>query len=447
MTHPVASDRPLSRLLATLGPSGVAGLLLLVSAGAAFAWANSPWADAYEALFATKVTLGAGAFALQKPLLLWVNDGLMAVFFLLVGLEIKREVLEGALSSRRKAALPIFAALGGMLVPAGIYALLNLRDGTMSGWAIPTATDIAFALGILALLGKRVPVELKVFLTAVAVVDDVGAVLVIAAFFTESVSIGALGVAAGALALLFAFNRAGVRKTVPYVIVGLVLWVAVLKSGVHATVAGVLLAAFIPAGRRSPLAEFGGRVRDVLDFGDREDADELAPDTALHRVRALCDDVEPPLLRWEHALQPYVLFGIMPVFALANAGVALGGAGGGLGAVGVGVMLGLMIGKPIGITLGAWLGVRAGLCELPAQVDWRRVAAAGCLGGIGFTMSLFITGLALTGGEATQAKLGLLFGSLVAGVAGAVMLKQACPREGCATEHAHAPPALDTISR
>lgn len=416
--------------LVRMGPSAQGGLLLVLMATIAFVWANSPWAGAYEALWATELTVDIGGAGLHKPLILWVNDGLMAVFFLLVGLEIKRELLEGTLSSPRKAALPLFAALGGMALPALIYFVINLGEGgATQGWAIPAATDIAFALGILALLGSRVPVTLKVFLTAVAVVDDLGAVLIIAVFLTESIKGAALGVAAGALVLLVVLNRMRVAKPLPYIVMGLVLWVAVLKSGVHATVAGVLLAMCIPASRELSPGALAGRLRELLKTKDHEDSDELAPDTVIHRVRHLCDSVESPLLRWEHALQPWVAFAVMPIFALANAGVSLASSGGAtlFDPVPLGVALGLLLGKPIGITLFSWLAVRLGVSSLPAYVNWPRLHAAAWLGGIGFTMSLFIAGLALDGPALNAAKIGLLVGSLVAGVVGSVMLVRTCP--------------------
>ena len=250
----------------------------------------------------------------------------MAVFFLLVGLEVKREVLEGALSTRRRAALPLFAALGGIVVPAGIYLLIVATAGANTdGWAIPAATDIAFALGILALLGDRVPVELKVFLTAVAVVDDLGAIAIIAAFFTEKILVAAALVALGALVALFVVNRLKIRSSAPYIVLGTVLWFAVLKMGVHATLAGVMLAAFIPASRKIAIDAFASKAMNLLNRPDQESDDELAPDTAMHEVRELCDAAESPLLKWEHGLQPYVLFGVMPIFAFANAGVSLSG--------------------------------------------------------------------------------------------------------------------------
>jgi NhaA family Na+:H+ antiporter len=299
-------------------------------------------------------------------------------------------LLEGTLSTFRQAALPVFAAIGGMAMPALIYSSVNAGhpDGDMRGWAIPSATDIAFALGILALLGKRVPLCMKVFLTAVAVVDDLGAILIIAAFFTDAISLQALGVAAVAMAGLALLNRGGVRNTPAYLALGAVLWLAVLKSGVHATVAGVLLALFIPA-------RAGGT-----------------------------GAATPPLERWEHALQPWVLFGIMPIFALANAGVVIAGEHtvSLTSPVSLGVALGLLLGNPIGITLMSWLAVRVGLSDLPEGMTWARLHAVSWLAGIGFTMSLFIAGLAVDGAALASAKLSLLVASGCAGLVGTGLL-------------------------
>lgn len=352
------------------------GMLLLGATVAALLWANSPAASTYFGLLGTPVVLGFGDLSLTKALVLWINDGLMAVFFLLVGLEIKREVVEGQLSSRRKATLPLAAAVGGMVLPALLYLAVTAGSDGARGWGVPMATDIAFALGVLAVVGSRAPIALKVFLTAVAVVDDLGAVAVIALFYTESVSVAALGVAGGVLALLVALNRAGVRSLLPYLALGLVLWVAVLKSGVHATVAGVVLAMAIPSRRSSDGS---------------------------------------PLVRLEHALHPWSMYFIVPVFALANAGVAFGGGESALlGAVGLGVAAGLVIGKPVGVVGMSWLVVRMGWAELPRGVTWAHLGAAGMLTGIGFTMSLFVGQLAFGPGVLLeQAKLGILLASLV----------------------------------
>jgi Na+:H+ antiporter, NhaA family len=385
-----------------LSTEAASGLLLLLCAAIALAWANSPGAERYRDLWAARYTIGAAPGALTLSLHDWVNDGLMAVFFLVVGLEIKREVLMGELATRRSAALPVAAALGGMLVPATFYAMLNHGGPGDAGWGIPMATDIAFALGILALLGHRVPSGLRVFLAALAIADDLGAVLVIAFFYTAALHGLALAIAAIALLALVVANRRGVRHLGVYLAVGLVVWLAVLASGVHATVAGVLVALTIPA-------------RPV-----RRAADADAP-----IIR------EAPLQRLEQRLHGVVAFGIMPLFALANAGVAIGG---GLGEmlrspVALGIMIGLVAGKPIGIMLASILAVRTGAAELPASVHWRHIHGAAWLGGIGFTMSLFIAGLAFAEpAMLDSAKLAVMSASLLAGAVGYALLRLATHR-------------------
>jgi len=432
----LGSTRRIERLLRPFqefaGLAAASGIILLVCTILALLWANSPWSATYTALWGTKVTVGFGDFILSKALLLWINDGLMALFFFVVGLEIKREVIAGELSTLKKAALPVVAALGGMVVPALLYVLLNRGGIEARGWGIPMATDIAFALGILALLGSRVPTALKVFLTAFAIADDIGAVLVIALFYTEHIAWTALGAAALLLLALTAANVLGVRSPLVYGLLGAALWVAFLKSGVHATVAGVLLALTIPATTRIDPGEFLQRSRSVLDqfehadHGKGETAADAERQAALHTQEELCEAAQTPLLRMEHALHPWVAFFIMPVFALANAGVALGGGEGGalVHPVSLGIVLGLVLGKPLGITLFAWLAVRLGLATLPEGVTWRHIHGAGWLGGVGFTMALFIAGLAF--GESplqTSAKLGILAASLIAGTVGFALLR------------------------
>lgn len=436
-SHPTSGARPLPihRLLrpfhefARLEASS--GILLLLCTAVALIWANSPLAATYSALWSTKLTVGVGGFVLSKALLLWINDGLMAIFFFVVGLEIKREVLAGELSTFRKAALPVFAAVGGMLVPAGLYFLLNRGTPEARGWGIPMATDIAFALGVLALLGSRVPTALKIFLTAFAIADDIGAVLVIALFYTEQILWASLGAAAFFLALLVGANAAGVRNPLVYGLLGIALWVAFLKSGVHATIAGVLLAMTIPATTRMDCTEFLSRSRSVLaqfedaDHGDGEIATQAERQAALHTLEEACEQVQTPLQRLEHGLLPWVSFFIMPVFALANAGVALGGSGAGLThPVSVGVLAGLVLGKPLGVTLFAWLAVRLGVAALPPGITWLHIHGAGWLGGIGFTMALFIAGLAFADTPyLATAKLGILAASVLAGVVGFGLLR------------------------
>ncbi len=415
------------------------GILLLLCTIIALVWANSPWAGSYTRLFGTTLTVGAGGFVISKPLLLWINDGLMAIFFFVVGLEIKREVLAGELSSLRQAALPVAAALGGMAVPAAIYGALNAGKPGAGGWGIPMATDIAFALGVLALLGGRAPAALKVFLTAFAIADDIGAVLVIAVFYTAQIAGISLAVGFGVLALALLANWAGVRNPLVYTLLGVAMWVAFLKSGVHATVAGVLLAMTVPASARIDPDAFLSRGRAMLSAFEQAGQGDMTTSAdrqaALHTLERACERAQTPLQRMEHALHPWVTFAIMPVFALANAGVALGG--GGLGEpVSLGIILGLVVGKPLGVTLFAWLAVRAGLAAKPEGVTWRHIHGAGWLGGIGFTMSLFITGLAFAGTPFEDtAKLAILSASLIAGVAGFTLLRGT-----------HAPPARPPVS-
>jgi Na+:H+ antiporter, NhaA family len=410
------------------------GILLIAATAAALVWANSPWGEGYAALWHTKLTVGVGDFSLSKDLTHWINDGLMAIFFLVIGLEIKREVLVGELSSLRNAALPVAAAVGGATVPALIYLALNAGGEGVAGWGIPMATDIAFALGVLALLGERVPLALKVFLTALAIVDDIVAVLVIALFYTSKISWGALGVAAVFFVALVVANLIGVDRTLIYALLGTGLWLSFLLSGVHATIAGVLLAMTIPASSFIDPDEFLKRSRYVLDRF--EHAGEKGTNVlrneerqaALHALDRAARKLEPPLQELEHTLNPWVVFAIMPLFALANAGLPLGGKA--LGAladpVALGILLGLVLGKQIGVTLFSWLAVRSGLAELPEGIGWRHVYGVGWLAGIGFTMSLFISDLAFEDGALMdKAKLGILAASLISGVVGWTLLRRA----------------------
>jgi NhaA family Na+:H+ antiporter len=373
------------------------GVLLMIAAVLALLVANSPLAAAYGAFLDLPVQFGFDSFLLAKPLLLWINDGLMAVFFLLVGMELKRELLEGHLSSWRRASLPAIAAVGGMLVPALFYIALNRGDvAALRGWAIPTATDIAFALGVLALLGSRVPTALKAFLLSIAIFDDLGAIVVIAVFYTASLSMLALGVALLMIIVLALLNRCRVQRPAAYVLAGIVLWVAVLKSGVHATLAGVVLAMFIPL--------------------------RGAPDQSGSLLRHL-----------EHALHPWVAFAILPLFAFANAGVSLAGLSlaTALHPVPLGVALGLFLGKQVGIMAASWLAVRARLAALPEGVSWAQLYGTALLCGIGFTMSLFIAQLAMLPEAGTAAgleRLGVLAGTLLSGCAGYAVLRVVLPR-------------------
>ena len=369
------------------------GLLLMGVTALAILAANSPLAGAYDAFINLPLQIRAGPLQIAKPLLLWINDGLMTVFFLLVGLELKREVLEGHLSSRREASLPAIAAIGGMAAPAAIYAWLNWDDpAALRGWAIPSATDIAFALGVLLLVGRRVPAALKAFLLSVAIFDDLGAIVIIAAFYAADLSPTMLMAGAGLTILLAVLNRSGVTHPAPYFVVGALLWVALLKSGVHATLAGVLLAMFIPL--RVP-----GR-----------------------------DGAGSPLHRLERALHPWVAFGVLPVFAFANAGVPMSGISAGqlLHPVSLGIVGGLFVGKQLGIMVACWLAVRLGLAALPRDTGWGLLYGASLLCGIGFTMSLFIASLAFEAGGGDYLgleRIGILTGSLMAGVAGYLVLR------------------------
>lgn len=390
------------------------GVLLVITAIGAFAWANSAWSPAYEGLRDVPVGIGVGGWALQKPLLLWINDGLMAVFFLFVGLEIKREVLIGELASPRAATLPIAGAAGGMVVPALLYAWLNWGGPGLHGWGVPMATDIAFALGIMALAGRRVPVGLKIFLTAVAIVDDLGAVMVIALFYTDSLSLTNLGLAAVTLAAAAAYGWRRGGNMMVYAVLGALLWYFMLKSGIHATVAGVLLAMTVPISRRARPES----LRVVVDRVLEEDGFEEA-EVRLETLEEQLEEIRSPLHELEHALQPWVAYAIMPVFALFNAGFTLS-PGVGLGApVALGSFVGLVLGKPVGIGLFCWLAVRSGRAGLPAGASWGSLLATSWLCGIGFTMALFIASLAFgTSALLDQAKLGVLLASATAAILG-----------------------------
>lgn len=404
------------------------GALLVSCACAALAIANSPWADAYHALWATRVAVAEGGHVLSLTLHEWINDGLMAVFFLLVGLEIKREALVGELASPRQAALPIAGAIGGMIVPALIYALTNAGGMAARGWAIPMATDIAFALGTLALVAPRAPSGLKVFLAALAIVDDMGAVLVIAVFYAGSIEWSALANAGLMLLALIALNVFRVRRLAAYLVLGVGLWFFVHESGVHATIAGVLLAFTIPTKTRINAAEFSERARSLLDHFDRTETGDLLVFTSKGQQEAIIalerasEQVTAPLLRLEHALHGISAFVVMPLFAFSNAGVSLTSASG--ESVAVAVILGLVIGKPLGITGAALAAVTLGIARLPAGVNWTALHGCAWLGGIGFTMSLFIATLAFEGTDLLDsAKIGILTGSLVAGIVGAIVVR------------------------
>lgn len=406
------------------------GLTLIGATVLALLLANSPLRAAYEAVLGVHIAFSVGSFALDESVLHWINDGLMALFFFVVGLELKREALVGELSNPRQAILPLLAAVGGVVVPALIFTALNWGRAGAAGWGIPMATDIAFALGILALLGDKVPWPLKIFLTAVAVIDDLIAVLVIAVFYTSEIHLLALGVGVAALLVLAGLNAVGIRAAAAYGLIALVVWLAFLESGIHATIAGVLVALTIPARSRIEWPRFLSRARSLLEAceptstGERMLTDERQQ-SAVRELEELSESVQTPLQRLEHGLHPWVAFAIVPIFALANAGVAisLAGIGGESLWVILGVVLGLVIGKPVGLLLASWLVVRSGLASLPAGVQWRHMVGVGFLAGLGFTMSLFIDTLAFERQDLLEAaKLGILIASLIAGLLGYAVL-------------------------
>ncbi len=406
----------------------ISGALLLVCAIAALVWANSAWSQSYFALRDTPVSLQIGDFSLALDLQHWINDGLMAVFFFVVALEIKRELIYGDLSDARKAALPVAAALGGMILPAGLYFALNSGGQGAAGWGIPMATDIAFAVAILALLGRRVPSHLRIFLLTFAIADDVGSILVIAIFYTTHFSLPAMGVAVALLALMLAMRWLGFRSMLAYLFPAVLFWAAMLKSGVHATIAGVILGAITPAKSLGRKSTFVKTVRDILpDVHDSLDGEESERDEIiLGRIEELARQTESPLERLERMVHPWTSYLVLPLFALVNAGVALSAEfvrQAFTSAVTWGVMAGLLAGKVVGVTGFAWLAVRLGWAALPGGVAWRHIVGAGLIGGVGFTVSLFITGLAFTDKVMVEeAKVGVLAASLIAGLAGYLFL-------------------------
>jgi NhaA family Na+:H+ antiporter len=409
------------------------GILLLICTVIALLWANSVWSDSYQHVWHTELSIGFGEVSTSRSLVHWINDGLMVIFFFVVGMEIKRQIVIGELSSLKKASLPVIAALGGMLVPAIMYGMVNKGSAGAGGWGIPMATDIAFSLGILALLGKRIPLQLKVFLMAFAIADDIGAVIVIALFYASGIAWTHLLTAGFILLLLIASNKLGIRSVSVYAILGFLLWMAFLDSGIHATVAGVLLAMTIPSRSNLDTRSFLAKTRSILAALEDGTRDEAAPNLEENQqatIRALeqaAEDLEAPTQRFEHALHPWVSYFIVPLFALANAGVRFDQ---GIisvlqSTVALGIVLGLVVGKQIGITLFAWIAVKTGLAAMPAHVTWRQIYGVSWLGGIGFTMSLFITGLAFVPGPLTDlSKTGIYIASIIAGAGGLWILKR-----------------------
>ncbi len=420
MPPPPTSDRELPgfRVIAPLRDflreSAAGGFVLVLATALALGWANSPWSDSYSDLWEQTAGFGVGSWRLDLSLKQWVNDGLMVLFFFVVGLEIKRELVEGELNSRRKAALPALAALGGMVVPAVLYSLVNVGGAGSKGWGIPMATDIAMAVGVMTLLGPRVSASLKLFLLAVAIVDDLGAIVVIALFYSEGSNVGYLGAAVVLVLAVVGLRKAGVQHTAVYVVVGFVLWYVVKRSGVHATIAGVVLGLLAPT---KPSLQ-----HDLIDEAVLSDVSNLSSaEETVRMARGSVSVVE----RLEHQLHPWTSLVIVPLFALANAGIALDRVAlrDALSSrVTIGVMLGLVVGKVIGISGATWLALRANVGELPTGVTFSMVVAVSSLAGIGFTVSIFVSGLAFGGALESQAKIGILIASLVSALLGTVLI-------------------------
>jgi NhaA family Na+:H+ antiporter len=447
-TSPPEAWRPASQLARSVKGSidrylhveAAGGVVLLVAAAAALLWANSPWGDGSDNLWHTHLAIGIGDWRFDETLHFWVNELLMTVFFLVVGLEIKREIVEGALSDIRRATLPIAAAIGGMLVPALIYLSINPSGPAHEGWGVPMATDIAFAVGVLSLLGKRIPPTLRVLILALAIIDDIGAIVVIAVFYASGFAVDGLAVAAFGLLLLIVLLKIGVRPGLIFAVPIVIMWAGMLRSGIHPTIAGVIAGLFAPAKSWYGKEGFLKVAREVLDefqvriSQDHDDHELLEPLSRLARARR---EALSPALRAEVALHPWVAYVIMPLFALANAGVDLGGIDlqtAGFISVSAGVILGLLVGKPVGIMLLSWIAVRLKLCALPDGVNWRGMLVAGAGAGIGFTMAIFIAELAFSDpAMLSTAKLSILIATAMAAtvalVTGRVLLTLEQPKE------------------
>lgn len=409
------------------------GIFLMIVTVLALIIANSPLYDLYQNFFYTKLTFGFGDFKLSKYLILWINDGLMGVFFFVVGLEIKREIIAGELSTMKKAALPIAAAIGGLLVPAGIYVAMNYNQPGISGWGIPMATDIAFSLAILMLLGNRVPIGLKVFLTAFAIVDDIGAVMVIALFYSSAIQWNLILIAGVIFAILILINILDIRIISLYVLIGAILWYLFLMAGIHPTIAGILLAFTIPVKRKIRLFKYIRKMREHLEELKKDSCEEKIAMTSeqLNLIDNIEDDtkkVQSPLQALEHGLHGFVVFFVMPVFAFANAGVQLVNNAGQIsfGWVSISIGVALILGKSIGISLFSWISLKLKWAQLPDNVRFNKIVAMSFLGGVGFTMSIFITNLAFTDRVLIdQAKTGIILFSFLSGFIAYVILRNA----------------------
>jgi Na+:H+ antiporter, NhaA family len=407
------------------------GIVLFISVLVAITWVNSPFTHAYHQLWDIKFSLGFGAHVLDHSLHLWINDGLMAIFFFVIGLELKREFMAGELSSLKKASLPMVAALGGMMVPALIYFVINKGTASEHGWGIPMATDIAFALALLSVAGKHIPSSIKVFLSALAVADDLGAVLVIAIFYSSHIDFAPLTIGVCLLTILLAGNKLGIRSIIFYLVIGFAVWVAFLLSGVHATIAGVLVAFTIPARTRINEQSFAGNLRKLLTAFEQQIPNNSTLTTpeqhhTIEKIKKLSADAETPLQKIEYGLHPWVAFMVMPLFALANAGIIIGADffSSLLNPISMGVMIGLVAGKFVGVLLATWLMVKLG-AQLPVKSNWKQITGVALLAGVGFTMSLFISGLAFSHADIVdQAKYGILLASLLAGILGVIVLKR-----------------------
>ncbi|SEK14271.1 sodium/proton antiporter, NhaA family [Paraburkholderia tropica] len=427
LTHPRRiAKQAFTALEHFLHVEAASGIILLIAAAIALIWANSPFAGSYHELLESPLTLGAGGFLFSKSVHFWINDGLMTVFFLVVGMEIRREIHAGSLSDFRQAALPLGAAMGGVAVPALIYLAVNHGTDAAHGWAVPTATDIAFAVGVLALLGRSIPGNVRIFLLTLAIVDDIIAVLIIAVFYSAGLDPSGLALAAAGIVAVVIMQRLDINRATAYMLPGAVIWMGLFISSVHPTLAGVVLGLMTPVvssrGHERVLVELSEATRHVseVDVQSAQEFDQL--EKPMHTLRVAQRDLLPPVVRVQWALHPWVAYGIMPLFALANAGVPLSGvdfASHQTVWIMLGVALALIVGKPVGVFLTSWLLVRTGLCRLPTGMSWRGVSLVALLAGIGFTMSIFIATLAFSGQGAMDAtKLGVLLGSFVAGCAG-----------------------------
>lgn len=402
------------------------GIALLLCAALALAWANSPFSHSYEALWHTPLGLRLGPFSFEQSLHFWINDGLMTIFFFVVGLEIRREIDHGELADIRRATLPMAAAVGGMIAPALLFLLLNPAQPNRSGWGVPMATDIAFAVGVLALLGRRVPAALRILLLALAIIDDIGAIIVIAIFYNQGISIDGFALAAVGVGIVLAMQRFGVRTPLLYVAPGAVIWAGMLRSGVHPTLAGVALGLLTPVKPWFGAHGFLERAREAFEYVESHLSETLEDEKnllgPLDRIAEARKEAVSPVVRLEAKLHPWVAFGIMPLFALANAGVSLQGFS--LGAPGtlkllLGISVGLIVGKPLGIMIASFVCVRLGLAKLPKAVSWKGILLVGMVAGIGFTMSIFVASLAFSSpAQLAVAKLAVLIGSALSALLG-----------------------------